>query len=523
MSDENNSLDFDASKATIGDLLDRAIELYPGKRAYVMPDGDELTFAELGDRVDTAATALILLGIEQGDRVAIWMNNCEEWVTIYLGITRIGAVLVPVNTGFSVSEAEYVVRHSGAKLLVVRADDGSRDLVQAAEEVCAADDISAALTVVGEHSSQSASTWADVVARAAEGDRQEYQRRLSQVRAEDPVLLLYTSGSTGFPKGVVHSHKVVRNMIDAAQRLKVSSSDSLVLHLPFYHIFAAAAVITFLYAGGTIILMQRFDARTSLALVEKHRATIVYGINTMAYDQLSVLETEQFELSSIRYCMVAGAADLHERIDKAIGPSLNVYGMTETTSITSIPNLDDDPALRFGTVGYPLPGFEVKIVDESRESLPPGAVGELAVRGHPLMLGYFNAPEQTAAVVDDEGWFYTGDACQLTEEGYLKYFTRKNDMYRVGGENVDPVQVESVLLGHPAVLFCAVVGAPDERLGAVGVAHVQLKNGQEVSADELLEFAREKLARFKVPKRVVFVDEIPRTGSGKIQKFKLRE
>jgi fatty-acyl-CoA synthase len=513
----------DMAGVTIGGLLERGVARFGDRLAYV--DGERrLTYRELSDEVDRYARALMSLGVAPGDRVSIWMGNRLEWVCFYLATARIGAVLVPVNTGLTVDEAGYVVGQSDSAVLVVGDRIRDRDLADDARVVMTDDRVSAhTLVVVGENCPAGALSLEALLARADDTSTVDLAVRVSGVDADDVVLMLYTSGTTGFPKGAMHSHKVIRNMCDAAERMRLGPEDKLVLYLPLFHVFGAAAVLSFLYAGGSIVLMRAYDVPGTLNLIERERATVVYGVSTMFYDQLQHPSFDAKDLSRVRLCLVPGTGDLIRLVSERMGQAINVYGMTETTSITTLAGLEDRIERRGDTVGYPLPGFEVKIVGLDGQAVPAGESGELVVRGHPVMLGYYKKPEATEAVLDADGWFRTGDLASLTDDGYVRYGGRIKDMYKVGGENVDPIEVESALLRHPAVAMAAVVGVPDPRLEEVGVAYVQLLPGAMAEPEELRQFVLERLARFKAPKRIHLVEDFPMTASGKIQRYLLRK
>lgn len=513
----------DMVNVSIGQLLDRAVERFGDREAYVF-ERERLTYAQLSDRVDLYSRALMAQGIVQGDKISIWMANNLDWVLVYLAVARIGGVLVPVNTGFKVDEAAYVVGQSDSVMLVVGARVRDRSLATEALQVLEDERVSArTVVVVGGPCPDGATPVDALLSRAVEISDEALAGRKARVGADDVVLTLYTSGTTGFPKGAMHSHKVIQNMSDAADRMRLSPEDKVVLYLPLFHVFGAAAVISYMYAGGCIVLVESYDVAHTLELMELERATVVYGISTMYYDQMQHPDFARRDLSSIRLCLTPGTGDLVRMTSERMGPAVNVYGMTETTSITALTSLEDTMERRADTVGRPLPGFEVKIVDPNGASLPPDSVGELVLRGHPVMLGYYKQPEATAEVLDHEGWFSTGDAASFTTDGYVRYAGRIKDMFRVGGENVDPIEVETVLMRHPAVAMATVTGIPDVRLDEVGIAHVQLLNGAVATSKELREFVRERLAHYKVPRHVVFVDDFPKTASGKIQKFVLRK
>lgn len=507
---------------TIGQLLERAVERFGDREAYVY-EHQRLTYRQLSAETDRWARALIAAGIQPGDKVALWMPNRIEWVLIFLAAAKIGAALVPVNTGFRTDETAYVVGQSDSVMLIASSEVRGRSLAHEGLAVLADEQVSArTLVIVGGPAPEGAVGVEEILARATEITPEQLAERVANVRYEDVALILYTSGTTGFPKGAMHSHKVIRNMSDAADRMGLGPEDTVVLYLPLYHVFGAAAILSYMYSGGTIVLVEVYDVARSLELMERERATVVYGISTMYYDQMQHPGFDQRDLSSIRLCLTPGTADLVRLTSERMGPAVNVYGMTESTSMTTLCSLEDPMDRRADTVGRPLPGFEVKIVGAGGESLEPDEVGELVVRGHPVMLGYYKKPDATAKVLDSDGWFRTGDAASLTPDGYVRYSGRIKDILRVGGENVDPIEVETVLMRHPAVAMASLIGVPDERLDEVGVAYVQPLGDALVTPDELRKFLKQKLAAFKVPRHVVLIDEFPKTGSGKIQKFVLK-
>jgi fatty-acyl-CoA synthase len=273
-----------------------------------------------------------------------------------------------------------------------------------------------------------------------------------------------------------------------------------------------------------VVLMPQFNARRSLVLMERERATVVYGMQPIYHDQMAVPDYDEFDLSSIRVCITPAPPEFVRSVGRRMGRAITVYGMTETTAWTSAPSPDDPEDLAAETIGRPLDGFELRIASPNDGAqVPDGQVGEIQIRGHQVMLGYYNRPAETAAVFTPDGWFKTGDLGSRSETGYLTFAGRLKDAFRVGGENVDPAEVEAVLTAHPAVGLVAVVGIPDDRMGEVGAAFVELQRGSSVSAEELQTFVRERLAGFKVPRKIIFVDDFPRTASGKIQKFRLSE
>jgi fatty-acyl-CoA synthase len=510
-------------QATIGELLDRAIEMFGERTAYVS-DGERISYRELGRRVDTVARAFLAERVGRGSKVAIWMPNQLYWILSYLAAVRVGAAVVPINTSFTLDEAFYVIEHSDAEILIVGSQSRGKSTAQ--EVLVRRSQVQGArlrsiIVIDGKNYPGTASV-SEFLRNGEFISDQALESAFKSVEQDDLALLLYTSGTTGFPKGAMHTHKVILNMRDVGMRLALCEDDTLVLYLPLFHVFAGAAVISFLYAGGRIVLMSKFDARDSMFLIQEERATIVYGMHTMYYDQLNHPDFQKFDLSSVRLCVGPGTGDLIRRLSEEMGKGLNVYGMTETTSMTTLPYPGDPLDLRADTVGYPLPGFEVKILDADGREVDRGDSGEIVVRGHPVMLGYYKRPDATAEVLSEDGWFRTGDAGSLTADGYLRYRGRIKDLVRVGGENVDPSEVEAVLMAQPGVAMAAAVGEPDERLVEVVVAFVKLLEGATVSEQQLIDQCWQRLARFKVPRRIYFVEQFPTTASGKIKKFELR-
>lgn len=510
----------DLDQLTIVGLLDRAARRWPDLTAYVAGER-RLSWSELAEQVDLHARAFMAWGIAPGDRVSLWMGNTLDWVLVELGLIRAGAVVVPVNTGFTVAEAAYVVAQSDSVMLVAPSTLRGRDMAEEARQVLESAGLPA-LALVTAGAASGATGLEDLLAGAASVGPQESAARAASLHPDDVVLTLYTSGTTGFPKGVMHSHRVIGNMSDAAARLRLDERDVAVMYLPLFHIFALAATVTFMVRGAAMVLMEVFDAAGSLDLMEQERATLAYGVAPHYLDQIRHPSFAERDLSTLRLCLSPGSADLVRTVSEHMAPAISVYGMTETTSMTSLGEIGDPLELRAETVGRALSRSRIKVVDERGEEVAPGVVGQLLVKGPPVMRGYYKMPEATAEAIVD-GWFHTGDAVSVDAEGYLRFVGRIKEIYKVGGENVDPIEVESVLMRHPAVAFACAQGVPDERMGEVGLAHVTVLSGHSLDVEELRAFARGQLAAFKVPRHVVVVDELPMTASGKVRKFVLRE
>lgn len=506
---------------TIGRLLDRAVEHHGDRLACV--DGDQrVTYRDLAVEVDRCANGLIAHGVEHGDRVAVWMPNNIRWLVLYLACGRVGAVLVPINTALRAPEVKYQLEQSSARVVIAGGRIHDRSIFEAASAVvleCAHQPT----LIAGCDEDNADRTFGATLALGDTVEDYELRRRSSEVFAETPLLILYTSGTTGPPKGAILAHTMTRNCADIANRLRLDSDDQLVLYLPLFHAFAITAVQSFLWVGGCLALMERFSARRSLELMERERATVAYGVNTMFYDQLNEASFPTRDLSALRFCLTNGRGELIEMLDEKMACAVNLYGMTETTGFTAIGSPSDDAETRRTTNGQPLPGADVCILGDDGAPLPRGSRGMIAVRGHMIFREYFERPQETAASFNERGWFVTGDSGHLTTDGQLCFAGRIGDMMKVGGENVHPAEIEDALMSHDAVRSAAVFGVQDLRLGEVPVAAVELHTNKAVGEDELRTFVASRLAKFKVPREVRVMEELPRTGSGKIQKYVLRD
>jgi fatty-acyl-CoA synthase len=509
-----------APALTIAGALDIAASRWSERIAIV--DGNHRhSYAELRSRALQAASGLTGLGVRKGDRVALCLPNGLDWVVAFYGAIYAGAVVVPLNTALAAGELEYQVEHSGASVLIACAAYRNRDYLTVARQV--RDAVSQQLQVVlvdGHGDEEDVVPWAGLV-RGVRGDVS-----LPSLDVADPAIMMYTSGTTGRPKGAIQTHQFTSTLFGAIDRLEVRETDALVLYLPLFHIYAlVAGMILMTMAGARVILMARFDAGRSLRLIEQEHATIMYGIPTTYIDQLNHPAIDTTDFSSLRYAFTPLTYDLCQKVREKIGaPCLNPYGMTETSALSLVASLDDPPETTMGTVGRPLGDLEVKVVDEvTGEPVPNGAPGALLIRGPGILWKYHEQPQATAEAISADGWFTTGDLVSMDEDGNVTFIGRRGDSYRVGGEMVDPVEVEAAMQSHPAVLRAAALGVPDERLGQVGYAWVEVRPERGASEEELRAHAAGLLASFKVPRRILVIGELPVTPSGKVRKFRLRE
>ena len=501
---------------TVDGLLDRAAAEW-GELTAVVDGTRRTTYRELAALCRGVAGGLAALGVAKGDRVAIWMPNRLEWVTAFFGAVSAGAVVVPLNTALSPAEALYQLAHSGASVLITCDTFRGRDYLSDSQTLREQVPQSLSLVVVGETSDPTTVPWHQLAAGTP-----GFTPTVNHVL--DPAIMLYTSGTTGQPKAAVHCHRFTQTLAATATRLRLSKNDCVVLYLPLFHVYALiAGLLLMVSVGARIVLMERFRAAESLRLIRSEDATMVYGVPTTYIDQLNDPAVDEVNFARIRFAITPLAQDLSRRVRARLRtPCLNTYGMTETASTVIMPTLEDTVDVAVGTVGRPLDGIRTVIVDEvTGLPVPDGAQGLLLIRGPSIMLGYHNDPIATAGAFNGEGWFRTGDLVRRDAKGNIVFIGRHSDHYRVGGELVDPVEVETVLQAHPAVQRAAAAGVPDDRLGQVGKAWVQLRGGATVTVDELKAHSARALAAFKVPRQIVLVAELPTTPSGKVQKFRL--
>lgn len=526
-------------KSTFGDLIDRAAVRWPARDALVF-EGRRWTFAEQRVEVDRAAKALIAAGVAPGDHVSLWLGNRPEFVFLFFAVAKIGAVLVPINTRFRTRDMAYVVTQSDSTTLIAAAHSHGVDYLAmiaellpglaAADPRALASDAAPALRRVILLGDAAPGTlhWPALLAAGAEVSDAALAERAAAVDPDATAYIMYTSGTTGFPKGVMQGHNVVRNILDNANRLGITPNDVIVDYLPLFHAFAVYKALLMAPAtGARHVLLPVFDAGEALRLIEAERGTMINGFDTHYKDLLEHPSRPQRDLSSLRTGVCAAGMRSSEPIARraqALMRTMTGYGMTEIGVGVTGSFLDTDEETRVTMSGWPLPGYEIRIVDPgSGAPLPDGEVGEICVRGYQVMQGYYKKPEETARTVDAEGWLRTGDSGFLRADGCLRFLGRYKDLLKVGGENVDPTEVEGLLLDDPRVNHVAVVGLADARLAEVPVAFVIPAPGAALSEDDVLALCRGRIASFKIPRRVFFVDAFPMTGSGKIQKYLLRE
>ena len=529
-------------KITVGDQLDRIAARY-GAREAIAFQGRRWTFEQLKADADAAARGLMQCGVRPGDKVALWLTNCPEWLHIQCAVAKIGAILVPINTRFRTTDLEYVLRQSDSSTLITTDRSGpvgyldmARELLPELDAVDDANDLRIdafpelrRVIIVCETPYAGALRWRDVVASGAAVSPEALQARQRAVDPDDTTVIMYTSGTTGFPKGVMHNHNMLRTVIDTANRMAVRCTDVTLMYLPLFHAFGLyEGAFMMLLTGSRQVLMDVFDAGEALRLIESERVTMIHGFDTHFQDLADHPDCEATDRSSLRMGLLAAGLPSSEPVARRAQGRLcgtaSGWGMTEVGVGAALGYPTDSEDDRCAGSGAPLPGYEFKVADpETGAPLPYGAPGELCCRGYGVMQGYYKKPEETAKAIDAEGWLHSGDMATMREDGAIRFLGRYKEMLKVGGENVDPVEIEAILLNHPAVSQVKVVGVPDARLQEVACACVVLEAGAQVDPDDLLALCRGKIASFKIPRHVLFRKEFPMTSSGKVQKFRLSE
>src|SRR5262245_28252376 len=520
---------------TIGSLPERAAGQWGAREALAF-QSQRFTFAELNARVDAAAKGLMQLGIAPGDRVALWMVNRPEWLDAMFAIMKIGAVLVPINTRFRTDDMAYVLGQSDAVAVILAERSGPVEYLAMLREVAPAlgarpDARVPALrqvVVLSEQAPAPTVSWRQMLEDGRRVDDAALRERARAVDPEQSAFFLYTSGTTGFPKGAVHSHRITRNTWDQGECLGLTAADTILMYLPLFHIFGFIhGALMSMIRGARQVLTETFDGDECVELIARERATIIHGFDTHYQALLDAQGKNPRDVSSIRTGIcgtgMANAIPVARRARQTFGHLMTAYGMSEI-GVPTFSALDATEEQCVEANGVLLPGFELRIVDpETGVEQPVSVPGEILARGYMIMKGYYNRPEETARAIDRDGWFHTGDVGLIRPDGHLHFMGRYKDMLKVGGENVDPMEVEAFLMSHPAIKVAAVVGTPDARLSEVAVAFVQREAGHALTEGEVIEHCRGRLASFKIPRHVTFVDEFPMTSTGKIQKVRLRE
>ena len=530
---------------TFSQVLDTMVREFPDHLAFKYTTLDYTrTYSEFRDDVDTFARSLIALGVKPGNKVAVWMTNLPQWYITFWATTKIGAVLVTVNTAYKVAEAEYLLKQSDTHTLVL--EKGWRDSNYSGiiAELCP----ELAATRSGEklrarrlpflrnvitvgYRQKGAMTWEEALQRSKSVPVEELHRRAAAVDIHDVCNMQYTSGTTGFPKGVMLTHYgVVNNGKCIGDRMDLSTADRMMIEVPMFHCFGMVLAMTASMTHGTTLMpLPYFSVRPALACIHQEKITCFHGVPTMFIALLGHPDFPKTDFSYMRTGIMAGSpcpmAVMQEVIDKMHMTEITiVYGQTEASPGCTMSETTDSIEDRVSTVGRDMPEIENRIIDpETGRDLPDNQIGEFVTRGYHVMKGYYKMPKETAAVIDADGWLHTGDLALRTPEGNYKITGRLKDMIIRGGENIYPKEIEEFIYRHPKVEDVQVIGIPDKKLGEEILAAVILKPGETMTAEELQDYVRRNMAKHKVPKYVDFVEAFPQNAAGKILKYKMRE
>ena len=530
---------------TFGDVLDTMVKHFPDQYAFKYTTLNYTrTYSEFRDDVDTFARSLIAMGVKAGTHVAVWASNLPQWYIAFWAATKIGAVLVTVNTAYKIHEAEYLFKQSDTHTLIM--EKGSKDshydeilaeLCPELENTTPGKPLHAKrlpflrnVITVG-YKQKGCMTWDDAVAKSSQVPVEEVYRMAAAVDVHDVCNMQYTSGTTGFPKGVMLTHyNVVNNGKCIGDRMDLSTADRMMIQVPMFHCFGMVLAMTAsMTHGATLHPIPYFSAKSSLACINNERVTAFHGVPTMFIALLEHPDFEKTDFSYMRTGIMAGSpcpiSVMQEVVDKMNMKEITiVYGQTEASPGCTMSSTDDSLEVRVTTVGRALPEIECKIIDpETGLDLPDNVTGEFVARGYNIMKGYYKMPAATAAAIDKDGWLHTGDLACRTPEGNYKITGRLKDMIIRGGENIYPKEIEEFIYTNPKVKDVQVIGVPDEQYGEEIMACIILKEGETMTEEEMKKYISDHMAKHKVPRYIDFVDAFPMNVAGKILKYKMRE
>ena len=524
---------------SLGDLMDMQAEKYGDKDAIVFPE-DRYSYQDIAMYAQNISKALLALGVEPGDRVGYFLQECIDTIGIIIGAAKIGAITAPINSRFKTTELEQVIVHAGMKVIFTSSPAVATDFnglinetfPQIAESASKHLDFPEApeleaLITLDDIERPGTFNLSDVDEMALTISDEAVAARQAGVRVRDTAIIMYTSGTTAMPKGAMLSHESFsRYASSVKERMILTEDDIFWAALPMFHIGGVAFVLASLFVGSTFIHTGNYNPDVALQQIREERPTVVLpAFETIWVPVVNHPDREDDDFDSVRVVMVVGVPERLRQFQEQTphAPILNCFGQTEVCAFLSLSELDDEPELRFTKGGFPMPGMEAEVHDpDTGEVLPNGSVGELWYRGPNMFDGYFRDPELTGEVFDKRGFFKTGDICEIDIDGRVTFVSRLKDMLKVGGENVSAAEVEGYLITHPAIALAQVVSAPDERYVEVPAAYIQLKPDMDATEEEIIEFCKGKIATYRIPRYVRFVDDWPMSGT-KIKKIVLRE
>lgn len=532
-------------RLTIGDLLDEVADKYPDHDAVLYTDRDfRKTYKEFRDLVDVVGRGLMAMGVKKGDHVAIWATNVPEWILTMFATAKIGAVMVTVNTNYKIYELEYLLKQSDTTTLVFIEGHKDSDYMGIVNELCPTlqdtkpGEINEAnfpflknLIFVGDEKQPGMFNWDDLYKLAEQVPQEELKERQKSCDCDDVINMQYTSGTTGFPKGVMLTHyNIVNNGKNIGDGMKFTKDDKLCIPVPMFHCFGCVlAIMASVTHATTMVPIESYNPVKVMDAVQNEECTALHGVPTMFIGMLEHPDFEKYKFTKLRTGIMAGSpcpvSVMEDVVNKMGAKEITiVFGQTESSPGCTMTLTDDALDKRVSTVGRAMPHTECKIVDpETNEELPAGEVGEFVARGYNIMKGYYKMPEATEKAIDKDGWLHTGDLATKDSDGYYNITGRIRDMIIRGGENIYPKEIEEFLYKHPAVTDVQVVGVPSKKYGEEIMACIVKKKDMEVTEEEIKEFVRSHMARHKTPKYVLFLDKFPMTASGKIQKYVLQE
>ena len=530
---------------TLGKLLDNSVSKYGDNKAIVYVDRDlRLTYREFSRLVDKLAKGLMALGVEKGEKVAIWAPNVPYWIALQFATAKIGAILLTVNTHYKSSELEYLLSQSEAENLflvesyrdsdylsmvyelIPELKDGPREYLKSKKFPNLK-----RVFYLGHEKYKGLYSIPELIGMGKMVSMDDYKKRQGSISPHDVVNMQYTSGTTGFPKGVMLTHyNILNNGFWVGENMKLTPKDKICLPVPLFHCFGCVlGVLAAVSHGSTLVVLEEFNPLLVMSSVQAERCTALYGVPTMFIAILEHSMFSKFDYSSLRTGIMAGSP-CPVKVMKQVMEKMNMkeiticYGLTEASPVMTQTRTNDRIEKRVETVGKPLPGIEVKLVDpKTGKQVPVGVQGEVCCRGYNVMKGYYKMEEATKEAIDNDGFLHSGDLGVMDEDGYLSITGRLKDMIIRGGENIYPREIEEFLYQMKGIYDVQVVGVPSKKYGEEVGAFIILKQGYNYTPEDIKEFCRGKLARYKIPKYIAFVKEYDMTASGKVQKFKLRE
>ena len=533
------------SEDTIGGFFEKQVEAQGDREFLVYPDRDlRFTYKEFNERVNMLAKGLLSIGIEKGDHVGIWAKNVPDWLTFLFATAKIGAVLVTVNTAYKSHELDYILKQSDMKALAII--DGFRDINYIKTIYDLVPELKKhprgrlnsseyphlkSVIYVGQEKHRGMYNTNELMLLGKHQSDDELNKVKATLDNNEVINMQYTSGTTGFPKGVMLTHRnILNNGHGIGHRMKFTEEDRLCIPVPLFHCFGIVlGVLAILTHGGTMVMVEFFDPLLVLSAIQKEKCTAVHGVPTMFIAELTHPMFDMFDMSSLRTGIMAGSTcpieTMKEVMDKMNMTEItSVYGLTESSPGMTQSSADDSIERKANTVGVAFDDVEVRIIDpDTNIELKPGETGEICCKGYNVMKGYYKMPDKTKEVIDDDGWLHSGDLATVDEEGYYTIVGRKKDMIIRGGENIYPREIEEFLYTIDGVQDAQVAGIADEKYGEIVGAFVIKEEGSCLEEEDIRDYALEKIARYKVPKHVFFVGDFPLTASGKVQKFKLSE